>query len=72
MSKPVRLHKTTTNDNKPHINEWLEALILRHAPLLFVLAIVILLALFVTLCFAICGVSATESGVQYNQFNKII
>ena len=71
MSKPVRLHKTT-NDNKPHINEWLEALILRHAPLLFVLAIVVLLALFVTLCFAICGVSATESGVQYNQFNKII
>jgi len=32
----------------------------------------ILLIAFVLVCFAICGVSATESGAVYNGFGKVI
>lgn len=41
---------------------------------IFCLSILFILVslLFVALCFALCGASATESGLQYNQFNSII
>ena len=73
MSKPVRLAR---QDNNVHENfsimDKVEALLIRNAPLVFIAAILILLALFCTLIFVITGVSATESGMQYNQFDKII
>ena len=70
-NRPARLHKNNVHEDFSFMDK-VEALAIRHAPLLFILAIVILLALFVTLIFVITGVSATESGVQYNQFDKII
>ena len=71
MSKPVRLSKKD-NVHEFSFMDKVEALAIRHAPLLFILAICLLIALFVTLIFAITGVSATESGVVYNQFDQII
>ena len=71
---PARLHKQedTENDFYGNLINSIEALAIRHATLLFILAIVLLLALFVTLIFALCGVSAVESGTVYNGFDKII
>ena len=80
MSQPARLHRKKENssvNNKvshtgemvsEHIEAWVEA----HALLCLIVFTCILMALFVTLIFAITGVSATESGMQYNQFQNII
>ena len=68
MSKnPVRLGKVDKNDfsilNK--LMAIVEAWILNHATLCLFVLLALLMALFVTLMFAICGVSAVESGTQY-------
>lgn len=74
MSKqPVRLGK---QENKCHlryhffskVEEWFY----NHSTLCLFILLAVLTALFVMLCWAICGVSATDSGLQYNQFNNII
>ena len=67
----VRLEK------RPQQNRWtisnkIEAYIARHFYLIMVLFMVILLAVFVTVCFAIVGASATDSGVTYNAMERII
>jgi len=77
MSKPVqpvRLHKENTANNSFYnsIMSSIEAWCLRHATLLFIVVFALLLALFVALIFVLTGVSATDSGVTYNQFNNII
>ena len=74
MNKPVRLAKTENNDSfyNSKIMDYIEAWLLRHATLVLIIAICLLMALFVCLIFALTGVSATDSGVQYNQFEKII
>ena len=72
MSKgPVRLHKI---DDSPFLNleERFEDWVFRYAHILLPLFIILGLIIFVLLCYAIIGVSATESGVQYNQFKNII
>ena len=67
----VRLEK------RPQQNRWtisrkIEAYIARHFYLIMVLFMLILLVVFVTVCFAIVGASATDSGVTYNAMESII
>ena len=67
----VRLEK------RPQQNRWtisrkIEAFIARHFYLIMVLFMLILLVAFVTVCFAIVGASATDSGVTYNAMERII
>jgi hypothetical protein len=72
---PARLGKVPEKKhNVPpfNISKRVEAWVLSHATLCLIVAICLLMALFVTLIFVLTGVSATESGVQYNQFSNII
>ena len=60
---PARLHKKPTReDYMKEINYF----ITRYWGIIAVLAVIFLLFVFVAACFAIVGVSATESGVYYN------
>ena len=81
MSEPARLHrkeerKFSSVNKVSHIGEWLfdhiEAWVLSHALLCLIVAMCMLMALFVALIFTLTGVSATDSGVVYNQFNNIV
>ena len=75
MSKPVRLAKNQNDDDSffnSKIMDYVEAWVLTHATLVLLVSICLLMALFVTLIFVMTGVSATESGVQYNHFGDII
>jgi len=54
------------------LHERIEEFIIAHATFFLAIAIVLLFALFITLCVALCGASATDSGLQYNQFENII
>ena len=67
---PVRLGKTEpkSSDIMTRIDEWA----LNHAHILLPISIIIALCLFIALCYAIVGVSATESGSVYNQLEKIV
>jgi putative effector of murein hydrolase LrgA (UPF0299 family) len=64
MSNPARLHKKEEKN--------MEAWILSHAYIFLPLCIIILLILFVWLCFAVTGVSAVESGTVYNHMMDVI
>ena len=81
MSQPARLHrkeeKRISSVNKVSqsyrlVMDTIEAWVQTHALLCLIVLTCLLMALFVTLIFAITGVSATESGVQYNQFQNIV
>ena len=73
MSKPKSLYKVdNTNSNFDWLMDKIEAWVQTHALLLLIVLVCLLMSLFVTLCFMICGVSAVESGVQYNAYSKII
>ena len=67
MSRPVRLAKQNET-----LADRIDAWCGRH--LTFCLAVLLLISsiLFVALCYAVLGVSATESGLQYNQLENII
>lgn len=65
-NKPQDLHRKTSVMDK------IEEFVLSHATFFLILSIIVLLILFVTLMFAICGVSATESGNLYNHFGDIL
>ena len=65
-TNPVRLHKKMT------IKESFEDWCLRHTSIVLMICFVLFAILFTVLIFAIMGVSATESGMQYNQFKNII
>ena len=60
MNTPARL------DKKVSWGEKVEVWAIAHAYILMPVSIIILLLLFVGLCFAICGVSAVESGGMRN------
>jgi hypothetical protein len=77
MSKgPVRLgKKEPQNDIYSFYNsimETIEEWALAHSALLLIIAVSLLIALFVAMIFLLTGVSATESGVTYNQLENII
>ena len=65
---PVRLGKQEPKSVMDKIDEWA----LNHAHILLPISIIIALCLFTALCYAIVGVSATESGSVYNQLQRII
>jgi hypothetical protein len=54
------------------VSEHIEAWVQTHALLCLIVLTCLLMALFVTLIFAITGVSAVESGTYYNNLNNII
>lgn len=62
--KPVRLQKKEAQVS-PINHIWAYA----HAPLLFALFLIMGVVLFIVLCFAICGISAVESGGMRNFVN---
>lgn len=75
MSGPARLHKVQEDNAYSWFNLVMgkvEAWCYRHAALCLFVLMALLIALFVMLMFAIVGVSATDSGVQYNQLQNII
>ena len=59
---PVRLGKKEPKSVMTRIDEWA----LNHAHILLPISIIIALCLFIALCYAIVGVSATESGMLRN------
>lgn len=64
----VDLHKKPTHeDYRKKLNCWAS----RNIAIIGVIAIIILLIVFISFCFW-RGVSATESGMLYNQFDKVI
>ena len=66
---PVRLGKKEPKSSvMARIDDWA----LNHAHILLPISIIIALCLFTALCYAIVGVSATESGSVYNQLENII
>ena len=66
---PVRLGKQEPKSSvMTRIDDWA----LNHAHILLPISIIIALCLFIALCYAIVGVSATESGSVYNQLENII
>lgn len=71
---PVDLHRKEPDNVPPFYNlsRKLEAFILSHASFFLILALIVLMMLFIMLCYAICGVSATESGTVYNHLEGVI
>ena len=71
--EPVRLHKKDNDyDFMNNLQMAVEAWVLSHATLCLIVLMCLLMALFVTVIFIMTGVSATDSGVTYNQFDKIV
>ena len=68
MSKPVRLAKQNDYTLSDKIDAWCS----RHFMLCLTIALILFGILFVVLCYAVIGVSATESGLQYNQLQNIV
>ena len=70
MMKPVRLQKKEAQVSPVnHIFDKIEAWAYAHAPLLLALFLIMGVVLFIILCFAICGISAVESGGMRNFVN---
>ena len=78
---PARLQRkneenSSVNNKVSHIGEMvsehIEAWVQTHALLCLIVLLCLLMAVFVTLIFAITGVSAVESGTYYNQFSNIV
>ena len=75
MSKPVRLAKQEDNVYNSIYNllySRVQRWVLAHLTLCITVGLIIAITLFVLVCYAIVGVSATDSGVTYNQFERII
>jgi hypothetical protein len=70
---PARLEKIDDNRNNfSSISDRIEAWLYRHASLCLLICIILIGVMFVILCSLLVGVSATESGTVYNQFQNII
>lgn len=67
-TEPARLDKKV----EISFEEKLEAFVNKHALFFIVIFCLILAVLFFVLIFALTGVSATESGLQYNHFMDVI
>ena len=63
-----------TNDlhKKVGLKEQIEAYLIRYAHIIVPILFLMMIILFVILCYALVGVSAVESGVQYNHFQDVI
>ena len=60
--------KPTKESFKIRLDAWIQ----RNFYIICLVTIVFLLITFVFVCFMICGVSATESGLQYNHLQDVI
>lgn len=60
--------RKTTSDAMKSLNSFIE----RNFPIICLASILFLLIMFVIVCYAIVGVSATESGAVYYHMEKII
>ena len=70
---PARLGKVEDNGYPynyllDRVEEWCY----NHSTLCLIILLALLSAFFVMLCFAIIGVSATDSGIYCNQFKNIV
>jgi hypothetical protein len=79
MSSPVRLHRKEENSSVNKVSQsyrlvmdTIEAWVQTHALLCLIVLLCLLMAFFVCLIFALTGVSATDSGMQYNQLQNIV
>ena len=79
MSSPARLHRKEENSSVNKVSQsyrlvmdTIEAWVQTHALLCLIILLCLLMAFFVCLIFALTGVSATDSGIQYNQLQNII
>lgn len=70
MNGPARLHKKEDNVS-PFLNK-LDEWALNNAHIILPIFIILGLIIFVMLCYAIIGVSATDSGLQYNHIKDVI
>lgn len=68
---PADLHRATPNE-KIYLKKEIEAYLIKYAHILIPILFVIMLTLFVMLCFALVGVSAVESGTTYNHIKDVI
>lgn len=70
---PARLNKIDDDHNNLlSISGKIEAWCYRHASICLLICIILIGIMFVILCSLLVGVSATESGTVYNQFQNII
>ena len=76
---PADLHKQSSDKISPFeiIDKKLEAWVTAHAPILFILSLLLLVFLVIALIMAITGVQAyqitgTEANIHYNHLEQII
>lgn len=62
------LHKKEKPGMKEKINSFVE----RNFGIIALITLIVMLFLFIAVCFFICGVSAVESGTVYNHFQEVI
>lgn len=72
MNTPARLGKKVEVSYEDKIKEKLTDWAMAHAALILFVLFALLIGLFVCLIFALTGVSATDSGLQYNHFKDVI
>ena len=70
-NKKARLGKQENNQFSPFLNT-IEMWAMRYAHIILPICLIMLMILFVALCYAIIGVSATDSGLQYNHLKDVI
>ena len=74
MSRPVRLNKQHDNRNNFSfkVSRRIEQWAFRYAHIILPLALLLGLLLFIAFCYTICGASATDSGLTYNQMERLV
>ena len=65
---PARLNKKVNVTYEEKVEEW----VLDHAHIFLPLCFIILIVLLTALCYALVGVSATDSGNVYNHMMDVI
>ena len=59
-------------DTKEDLKNQIILLIERNSGIICAAVIVLSLAVFIWICFSVCGLSAVDSGTYYNNFYKVI
>ena len=72
MNTPARLGKQTEATFEDKLMNNIESFALAHSTIILMVCFALLIALFTVLIFSLVGVSATESGIQYNHFQDVI
>ena len=72
LGTPTAKHDLRKKPTRQDLSKTLNCWIQRNFYIIALIFLIILMIMFVWVCFAIVGVSATESGTVYNQFDNII